>query len=253
MNFKQTAIKAAKAAGKIQLKYYRKNIAKRYKDKDSVVTKADIECSKKIKSIILTNFPDHGYLDEELGSINKRSHYRWIIDPLDGTHNFVMDNPIFGVSIALVHKNEVILGVIYLPVFKKLCYAEKGKGAFCNGKKMHVNKINNLKKCLFIFDAKLRTKTNKKIKILKTLAPLTWRIRIYGTAIYHILLVAEGKAGFDIDFNSKPWDHAAALLMVEEAGGKVTGVNGEKWNHYIKDYLASNGKVHKKVLDIINR
>jgi len=251
MTFKQTAIKAAKEAGKIQLRYFGKNIEKKTKKDNSFFTKADIESTNKIRSIISKQYPKHNILCEELGSSSRSSDYRWIIDPLDGTHNFIMDNPLFGVSIALEHKKEIILGVIYMPFLKKLYYAEKGKGAFCNGKRINVNNETKLKKCLFIFDAKLRTQTDTKIQILKKLAKLTWRLRIYGVAVYNNILVAEGQAGLNIDFDSNSWDHAAALLLVEEAGGKVTDLKGKRWTPEIKDYVASNGKIHDKILKLV--
>jgi myo-inositol-1(or 4)-monophosphatase len=253
MNKKELAIKAAKEAGKIQLRYFGKTIKKKIKKGDSFVTKADIESTKKIRKIILKQFPEHNIVCEELGSSNKKSDYKWIIDPLDGTHNFIMNNPLFGVSIALEYKKEIILGVVYFPVLKKLYYAEKGKGVFCNGKRIKVNNKTNLKKCLFIFDAKLRKKTNMKIKLLKKLAKLTWRFRIFGVAIYHNILIAEGKAGVNIDFDSNPWDHSATLLMVEEAGGKVTDLKGNRWTPNIKDYVATNGKVHNKILNVLKK
>jgi len=249
--YKQTAIKAAKAAGKLQLRYFGKNIKKKRKPNNSFVTKADTESSKIIRKIILKEFPDHNILDEELKPKKGNSDYKWIIDPLDGTHNFIMDNPIFGTSIALEHKKEIILGVLYFPILEKLYYAEKGKGAFCNQKRIKVNNEKNLKKCMLIFDAKLRAKTNMKINILRKLAKKIWLVRIYGAAIYHNILVAEGKAGINIDFDSHPWDHSASLLIIEEAGGKVTDLKGKRWNPYMKDYIASNGTIHQKVLNVL--
>lgn len=251
--FKKIAIKAAKEAGKIQLRYFGKDIKKRKKQGDSFVTKADIESTRIIRKIILKQFPKHNIICEELGSSKKRSDYRWIIDPLDGTHNFITGNPLFGVSIALERKKEIILGVAYLPILKKLYYAEKGKGAFCNGKRIRVNNEKNLRKCLFIFDGKLKIKTNMKMRILKKLVKLTWNLRMWGAAIYDILLVAEGKAGVNIGFDSKLWDYSAALLIVEEAGGKVTDSKGKRWTPTIKDYVASNGKVHYKVLNVLKK
>jgi len=250
MNFKQVAIKAAKEAGKIQLRYFGKGIKKKKKKGDSYFTKADIESTNKIRKIILKEFPKHGILDEELGE-TEGSEYKWIVDPLDGTHNFIMDNPLFGPSIALEYKKEIILGVVYLPVLDRLYYAEKGKGAFLNGKRIRVNNEEKLKKCLMIFDAKIRTKTDMKMDILRKLAKLTWRFRVYGAAVYHNLMVAEGKAGLNIDFDSNSWDHSAVLLMVEEAGGKATDLKGNKWNPYMKSYVASNGKVHSRVLNVL--
>ncbi len=251
MNFKQIAIKAAKEAGKIHLRYFGKYIRKEKKKGNSYFTKADIESSVKIKDIITSHFPEHSIIDEELGKDKKNSDYRWIVDPLDGTHNFMIGNPIFGVSIALEHKKEIILGVVYMPTLNRLYYAEKGKGAYCNGKRIKVNNEKKLRNSIAIFDSKLRDKAKIKLNILEKIAKVVWRIRIYGAAIYHNLLVAEGKVGLNIDFNSNPWDHSAALLIVEEAGGKVTTLKGKKWNAYTKDYIASNGKLHDKVLKII--
>lgn len=253
MNFKQIAIKAAKEAGKIQLRYFGKGVSKQNKKDDSFVTKADLESTKKIRSSILKGFSNHNIIDEELEKIDNKSEYTWVIDPLDGTHNFIMDNPLFGVSIALAHKKDIILGVIYMPVLGKMYYAEKGKGAFCNGKRIKVNNESKLRKCLMLFDAKLRTKTNIKISLLKKLATRTWRFRVYGAAVYHNLLLAEGHAGINIDFDSNSWDHSAALLIVEEAGGKVTDINKGKWDIDTKDYVASNGKVHSKVLNVLKK
>lgn len=251
--YKQTAIKSAKEAGKIQLRYFGKDIKKKTKKDDSFVTKADIESTKAIRKIILGKFPEHNVLCEELGSNNKKSDYRWIIDPLDGTDNFIMDNPLFGVSIALEYQKEVILGVIYLPFLKRLYYAEKGKGAFCNRKRIKVSNERNPGKCMFLFDAKVRSKTDKKISILKRLAKSTWRLRVFGVSVYNNILVAEGKAVLNIDFESKPWDHSAALLMVEEAGGKVTGFDGKRWTPEITEYIASNGKIHNKILNVLKK
>ncbi|MBU0627649.1 MAG: inositol monophosphatase [Nanoarchaeota archaeon] len=251
MTFRQIALKAAKAAARIQLRYFCKDIKKKEKADNSYVTKADIESTKKIRSIILKEFPNHDIICEEMGSSNKHSDYRWIIDPLDGTHNFIMDNPLFGSSIALQYQKEIILGVVYMPALKRLYYAEKGKGFFCNGKKLRVNNETDLKKCLLIFDAKLREDTDMKINILKKLAKSTWRTRSYGVAVYNNILIAEGKAGINIDFKSNIWDHSAVLLMVEEAGGKVTDLNGKRWTPEIKDYIATNGKIHNKILSVL--
>ncbi len=251
--YKETAIKAAKEAGRIQLKYFESKVRKRLKDGESFVTNADVECTKAIRKIILSKFPDHNIIDEELGNMKKKSEYQWIIDPLDGTHNFIMDNPLFGVSIALQHKNEVVLGVIYLPVLKRIYYTRKGKGAFCNGKRIKVSNKKDPARFLCIYDAKLRGNTEEKIRNLGELAKMLWRFRVFGVAVYNNILVAEGKADINIDHGSNPWDHSAALLLVEEAGGTVTDFNGERWTPQTKNYVASNGKIHNKILNVLKK
>jgi len=248
---KATAIKAAKAAGKIQLRYFGKDVKKKFKANRSYVTIADIACTKIVRKIILKEFPTHGILDEELGQTQKASAYQWIVDPIDGTHNYIMHNPLFGVSIALQHKKEIILGVIYLPVLKRMYIAEKGKGAFCNGKRMKVNSVNQLNRSMMMYDAKITLKTNERLRLLKKLAKIVWRVRIWGVAVYNNLLIAEGNAEFNLNFNSNIWDHAAALLILEEAGGRVTDLKGKPWTPNIKNYISSNGKVHDKILKLV--
>ncbi|MBW2989910.1 inositol monophosphatase [Candidatus Woesearchaeota archaeon] len=251
MNFRQTAVKAAKEAGRIQLSYFRKNISIKKKKDGSFVTRADIESTKAIRKIVSKEFPGHNLLCEELGGSGKSSQYRWIIDPLDGTHNFMMGNPLFGTSIALEYKKEVILGAIYLPFLKRLYLSEKGKGAFCNGKRIRVSEEKDTKNCMFVFNSHLRKKPGRKIRALRKLAGKTRDFRVFGVSVYNNILVAEGMAGFNIDFDSHSWDHSAALLTVEEAGGKVTDLCGNKWDAETKDYLASNGHIHDKILKII--
>jgi myo-inositol-1(or 4)-monophosphatase len=249
--FKQTAIRAATEAGKIQLRYFEKAVAKKKKKGGTFVTQVDYACIKSVRKIIQSKFPEHDILDEELGHSKKGSPYKWIVDPLDGTHNFIMNNPLFGISIALQHKKEIIFGVVYLPFLKRLYFAQKGKGAYCNNRKIHVDKNTKLKKCIFLFDVHLNKRTTLKLKYLKKLSPLTWRLRNFGAAIYNIISVAAGDASFCIDFDSNPWDHSASFLILEEAGGKVTNLKGNKWQPETKDYLASNGRVHQKVLNVL--
>ncbi len=251
MAYIDTAIKAAKEAGSIHMRYFRKEISTRWKKGDSLVSKSDIESAKRIERILLGKYPGHGLFDEESGEKNKGAEYRWIVDPLDGTHNFLMGNPLFGVSIALEHKKKIILGVVYFPYLDRLYHAEKNKGAYCNSSRIHVSSEGSLRKSLFIFDAKLRDKTKIKLRLLAKLAKSTWRFRVFGVSVYHNLLVAEGFAGFNVDFSSNPWDHSAALLIVEEAGGQVSDVNGNSWTSNVKDYVASNGKLHRKVLNVL--
>ena len=235
------------------MKYFGRNPKIKLKPGHSYVTKADIESTKLIRKILTKAYPQHSILDEELKPIKNKSDYTWIIDPLDGTHNFIMENPLFSVSIALKKANEIILGVVYFPALNKLYYAEKGKGAYRNGKRIKVKKESCIKNCLFIYDAKLRGKTEKKLRILEKLAKSAWRLRIYGVATYHNIFIAEGHAAFNIDFDSKIWDYAASLLIVQEAGGKVTDLDGKPWTPDTSTYLASNGKIHNKILNVIKK
>src|SRR6056297_3496811 len=139
---KKTALKAAKKAGQYILKNFHQVKKKDIKTKDNfagLATKIDKTAEKIIKKIIIEKYPDHNILGEESGQSHKNSDYTWVIDPLDGTHNYLMGNPLFCTAIALTYKNEVILGVIYAPYLKELYWAEKGKGAYLNDKKIKVS------------------------------------------------------------------------------------------------------------------
>lgn len=248
---KQTAIKAAKEAGNIQLKNYGR--IKYVKDKGDIglVTNVDYLCEKKIVRIIKAQFPDHNILAEEYKYKKTKSPYKWLIDPIDGTHNYLYGLHIFGVSIALEYKKQVIFGVIYLPFYNYLFIAEKEKGSYLNNKKIFVSKRNKLKNALMNFDGSLNLLKNKKMKFLNKIIDHIFRVRISGCAIWDLACVAMGKTDLSVAFSTKPWDVAAGFLLVEEAGGKVTDLEGKKWNQYMREFVASNGKVHNKVLKII--
>ncbi|MFH1641305.1 MAG: inositol monophosphatase [Nanoarchaeota archaeon] len=251
--YKKIAKKAALEAGAILLKYYGKNPRFKTKSDSSFVSQADIASTKAIRRIISSTFPDHTIICEEFGQTKKRSDYRWIIDPLDGTHNFLMQIPLYGVSIALEHKKTIILGVIYLPSLDKMYIAVKGNGATCNNKPIKVNNVKTLHGSNFIFDAKLNRRSNMKLKLLKKISQITKKsARIFGVSVYNNMLIAEGMASINIDFDSHIWDHSAALLIIEESGGKVTDLKGNSWSPEIKHFIATNGLLHDKILKLIN-
>ena len=251
MSFKQTALKAAKAAGKIQLKYFGKRIEIRQKDKRNLVSKADLECEKVIISIIKKSFPSHNVISEETGSIDQGSDYTWFIDPLDGTHNYLHSYSYFGVSIALEKNKELLLGVIFIPLSNQLFVAEKGKGAFLNRKKIKVSDVKSIDKAFINFDANLNKKSKRKISILSLLAGKIFALRVVGCAVVNLSTVATGNADAYLALNTNPWDIAAGFLIVKEAGGKITDLKGKPVNHYSQEFIASNGKVHNQLLQTI--
>jgi len=142
---KRTAVKAAKEAGKILLQKFNSLKAGdvHFKDKHEIVTTEDYRAEKRIIKILKTKFPCHSILSEEGGGKKCKSDYLWVLDPLDGTTNYYIGNPLFSVSISLFHKKEVILGVIYAPITKELFVVEKNRGAFLNNKKIHIKTIAN--------------------------------------------------------------------------------------------------------------
>ncbi len=250
---KQTAIRAAKEAGKILMKYYGKGVKGKVKFEDNLVSKVDLEAEKKIISVIKSKYPNHSILSEECGEKKKDSDYMWIIDPLDGTHNFLAGLNMFGTCIALKHKQEVILGVIFLPYFGQLYVAEKGKGAFLNGKKMHVSKNSNLNDSMILYDGGLRRDRHVKLKAIDLLMDKVFRLRILGAACVNFAYLAKGDADAYIEHSTNPWDIAAGMLIVQEAGGKVTNRAGEAHSLGNEGFVASNGKIHKELIDLTKR
>lgn len=250
--FMDVAIAAAKRAAVILMERFG-NVGqiteKRAAYKD-LVTDVDLQVEEEIITLIRDSYPDHNILSEEEGYLDKDSQYKWIIDPLDGTHNYARKLPIFGVSIALEHLGQVVLGVIARPYFDELYVAEKGKGAYLNGEKLCVSDVD-LDEALMIYDTKLRANKGPMLKSLGALVHEVFIIRMYGCATWDLCQIAKGQADLAVDFTGMPWDLAAGALIVEEAGGKVTDMQGGMWNASMEGYIASNGKVHDQVLKII--
>ena len=253
MTFRQTAIKAAKEAGKIQLKYFGNIKDIKYKDKTNAVTNADLEADDKILKIIKGSFPDHNILSEESGAIGKGSEYKWLIDPLDGTHNYMHNLPLFGISIALEYKKEIVLGVIYLPYFDSLYVAERGKGAFLNDKRIKVSGVEEFGRSMIFLDGGLHRELKNRFKLVSNLAKDVHKMRVMGVAVIDFVYVAEGRIEASILFPTNPWDIAAGILIVKEAGGKVTDFEGKMASPYSNKIIISNGKVHEKVLRILSK
>jgi|SRR3989338_144457 len=243
---KSTALLAAKSASKVIFHYYGKKSAVKQKPNKSLVATADIESNKAIIRIIKNFFPRHSILSEETGFEDKKSEWKWVIDPIDGTHNFLHKIPVFGTSIALEYKNEVVLGVIHFPVLCLTAIAEKGKGAFLNGKRIRVSDKKELEHAFVLIEFSYPER-KKTITFLKKIAHEIIDIRNFGCAIYNLLLMACGKCDGYLIWHTNEWDVAAGLLIVEEAGGKITDLQGKAWNPHQNKYIVSNGKIHSKL------
>lgn len=247
---KQFAITLSKKAGNFLLQNFRKDktsTKKRGTAKELHLLQ-DVKSNALIIKEIQRRFPTHNLLTEESGFINKNSSYTWIIDPLDGSTNFARENPFFAVSIALMKGNELLLGVINAPFLKELYIAEKGKGAYLNGKKLHVSKINKLSRSYFV-SCEGGDATNKEVaKINAKFHPLVKDMRKLGSAALESSSVACARSEAYIVRQISPWDVAAGVLLVEEAGGKVTDFQGNPWKAKKENLVFSNGKVHGKIL-----
>ncbi|MEK6539300.1 MAG: inositol monophosphatase family protein [Deltaproteobacteria bacterium] len=253
-SFKKTAIDAAKSAGLL----LKRNIGRRhtieFKGVIDVVTEMDIKAEDMIMKTIKARFPEHGILTEESFEQKSGSGYRWIIDPLDGTTNYLHGFPIFCVSIALEREGEIILGVVFNPMLNELFTAEKGKGAYLNSKRIRVSGISELTKSLLAtgFPYDVRTSPDNNISHFANLAVRAQAIRRAGSAALDMCYVACGRFDGFWELKLKPWDTAAAMLIIKEAGGIVTDFNGSAFSLYSGETLASNGLVHDEMIEVLN-
>lgn len=189
--------------------------------------------------------PDFCFLCEEAGEIKgKDPRHRWIIDPLDGTTNFLHSNPHFAITVALEFDGEIIAGVTYQPILDELFWAEKGKGAFCNQKRLRVSARRDLESLLLCCDYDHPT--------VKEIDEKISGIRYTGAGALDLAYIASGR--FDVCFlqGLKPWDMATGVLLIREAGGVITNFNGESMDIYVSSVLCANELLHKTFLPMIN-
>lgn len=247
----ESAISMARAAGKIQLDYFRSskfNVDTKLNIYD-VVTTADKESENTILSMIHQFYPTHGILAEETGTDIKDSDYCWVIDPLDGTTNFSQGLPIFCISIAVEYKKETVVGVVFAPYLNELFYSIRGEGAFFNGKKIRCAEKNKLNEAVvstgFPYD-KRDNPDNNIVEITKV-APRVRGLRRMGSAAIDICYVAAGYFDAYWELNLKRWDVAAGCLIAEEAGAKVFSLR-ENRNHSI---LVTSPGICNPMLEIL--
>ena len=246
------AVKIARKAGKYLLENFEKHpkLVKERGLAKEIVTKYDKVSDRIIREELIKKYP-YNLLTEESGFTNFNSERTWVVDSLDGSSNFAVGNPFFSVSIALTEKDKIVLGVIYAPFLKELYTVVRGKGAFLNGKRIHVSEVKELRRA-YLLSCEGGEKTNKRIaKINSLLHPKVKDMRKLGSGAIEGGFVASGRADAYITTKIYPWDIASAVLLVEEAGGKVTNFQGEEWNLKQSDLILSNGKIHNKILSRI--
>ena len=229
-----------------------------------LVTEVDKGAEKLIRRLIMTHFPDHAFLGEESTGIGaeaaasalnnvQQSDYLWIVDPIDGTTNFVHGLPLYSVSIALAHKGEVIVGVIYDPARDELFVAEKGKGAYVHGVRMKVSKDEQLESSLiatgFPTDQTVLLPLN--LAGIQAVAPRVRNIRTLGSAALSLAYVATGRLSGFWELNLNAWDLAAGVLLIQESGGKVTDTAGNPYHLGVRHVLASNGHIHDELQQVL--
>ena len=243
----QVALEAVQAAEKIINQYYLSDIQVDVKADQSPVTIADQKAEEIIRTIIRKYYPDHSILGEEEGKTDKHSEYVWIIDPIDGTKNYTRQIPLFATQLALMKNKEIILGVSNAPVLGELIYAQKGKGAFANGKQIFVSKIDVIGESFLSYGSLSYFQKKKLLDQFMSLENSTRGHRGFGDAwAYHLL--AQGKIDIVIESSIKIWDIAALTLIVQEAGGQVTDMQGQPVDEKTTSLVATNGKLQEQVL-----
>lgn len=252
----QVAIEAAKEAGRF-LKFSVgkvKNIEMKQGENRNLVSEIDKTSEQKIIAIIKRHYPSHGILAEESGG-SGTSDYKWVIDPLDGTTNFLHGLPMFCVTIALEYKGEVVAGVVYDPNLDEMFTAEKGSGAYLNGRRMLVSKAPTLITSLLVtgFPYDIANNPDNAVAHFVNFLMRGQGIRRLGSAALDLSYVAAGRFDGFWEVNLNPWDMAAGMLFVQEAGGRITDFSGAPASIYNKQVLATNNIIHQAMLDVLQQ
>ena len=239
----------SREAGALLMEFFDKHIKIEYKGEADLVTAADRKSEALIRERIRAQWPGHDVLGEEEGLRDTGSEYRWYVDPLDGTTNFAHGFPVFCVSMALQHHNETIAGVCYDPTRDELFAAERGKGAYLNDRPIRVSRIASLAESLVGtgFPSHKRHK-NPNIYFYHQITLRSQGVRRAGSAALDLCYVASGRLDGFWEFNLNPWDTAAGVLLVEEAGGRVTDFHGGPFELNSRETVASNGLIHDALL-----
>ncbi len=211
------------------------------------VTKVDKQIEARIKSVLKKNFPSHKIVGEELGiDAVLENDFVWIIDPIDGTSNYIHGLPFCCISLALWKYNQPILGVVYNPILGQLYFAEQKRGAFLNNKKIKTSNTSVLEKSFAGFGwGRNRTKA---LKYFPQAIHKLNKVRVLGSTALEICLVASGVYDLRLDFEAKLWDFAASAVILKEAGGKITDIYGKNINLNSISILSTNGKIHNQIL-----
>jgi len=251
--YSDVAVRACRAAGRIQVAAFGTAPAVEHKGEIDLVTAIDRASEKAILAIIGRAFPGHGVLAEESDPRTGDAEHLWIVDPLDGTTNYSRGFPYFCVSVALARAGEVVVVAVYQPLLDEMFTAIRGRGAFLNGQPLRVSGQARLDQAFlatgFPYDIRRSRRTN--IDHFTNFATRCLAVRRAGAAALDLAYVAAGRFDGFWELKLRPWDIAAASLLIEEAGGRITGMAGRPWRLSVRDVVASNGLVHDEMLAVL--
>ena len=244
----------AREAGKLLLEKSRRRNRIHYKGRVDLVTEADVASERFIVDSVKKEFPQHSILAEEEAARENNPDYKWIIDPLDGTTNFAHGFPAYCVSVALEYRRDIVVGAVYDPERDELFCARLGGGSYLNGNKNRVTSQTRLERSLLAtgFPYDIGSSRENNLRYFNRFARLAQGIRRAGSAALDLCYLGCGRFDGFWELKLHPWDVAAGMLVVKEAGGKVTDFQGKKYSIYGKYILASNSKIHSRMKAILN-
>ncbi len=251
--FLQAAEDAARLGGQI-LRGWSSRFTVREKSRSNLVTEADLASQTAIAELLKSRFPHHGLLGEEdLGHGQDQAEYCWIIDPLDGTTNYVHGFPYYAVSIGLEHRGEMIAGVVFDPVRDELFMAAKGHGTTLNRRRLRCSEVGSLDQALVIASLPVATSSSEAaVRRFLHVLPHAQSVQRTGSAAMNLAYLAAGRLDAFWSTSLKPWDMAAGILLVTEAGGRISQINGGPFQLSQPDLLASNGSaIHQELRNLL--
>jgi myo-inositol-1(or 4)-monophosphatase len=243
----------SREAGQLLTEYWHRGVVTEYKSAIDLVSEADRASEKLILDRIRSTYPNHSILAEESGSNQLSSPYTWIVDPLDGTTNFTHGHPDFAVTLALQVKDALELGVVFDPLRDELFAVRKGQGAWLNDRRIQVSSVQQLERSLLVtgFAYDRRTNPINNLREHNTFLMKAQGVLRSGSAAIDLASVASGRVDGYWEFRLSPWDMAAGLLLVREAGGRVTDMQGEQLTVPHANIVASNGSIHAEMMSVL--
>lgn len=247
----ETAVDIAREAGALLANYFERRVAFELKGDFDLVTEADRASEQLVIERLRSHFPSHSIVAEEGGGNEGTSDYSWYVDPLDGTTNFAHGFPIYNVTLALERAGEMIAGVVFDPARNEIFTAERGGGAYLNNRRIHISKAKRLADSLVATGFPSRRRhLNINVHFYYQMAMWTHGVRRAGAAAIDLAYVACGRLDGFWEFGLNPWDMAAGILLIEEAGGKCTDMKGGAHSMSSPHLLADNGAIHEEVLTL---
>jgi myo-inositol-1(or 4)-monophosphatase len=248
----EVAVRAAREAGAIIRRDFGRPSGVAFKARMNPVTETDLAAERAVVSVLAREFPSHDILTEESAQAPRRSEYLWVIDPMDGTVNFTHNYPCVCSSVGLMRGNEIIAGAVFDPIHDELFAAGKGDGATLNGSPLRVSSVPSLEGSLLCtgFPYRLMENPGDTFRVFERISLLVQGVRRDGSAALDICYVAAGRFEGFWERELRPWDTAAGVLILREAGGRATGFSGKEFDPFMPEIACTNSLVHEEMLGV---